>query len=466
MCAPSPVKSGPDPVDTPADVDLLLLDAEWVVACDDTMTRIPSGGVAVKAGRIVAVGPSADLRRAFRGREEVDLSGHILLPGLVNTHTHAAMSVLRGIGDDLPLMRWLHEVVFPAEAACVSPDMVYRGTLLSCVEMLRSGTTTFCDGYFFEEQAARAVIEIGMRAVLGQGIIDFPSPDQPDPSRARERAEEFLDQFPTGCDRVRPSIFCHAPYTCGPQTLQWARALSRERSVLFQIHLSETRSEVDDIVNRYGARPAVYLDRLGVLGPEMLCAHAVWLDDAETALLAQRGVALSHNPESNMKLASGTAPVPEYLASGITVGLGTDGCASNNDLDLFSEMGTAARLHKVVRMDPTVCPAGNVLRMATLGGAKALGMENEIGSIEPEKQADLIALDIRRPHLTPVYDPVSLAVYCARGSDVRHVWVDGCRLVRDGEVMSVDVASVMNEVKRIASRFNLRNSVVPSGHAE
>ena len=291
----------------------------------------------------------------------MDLSGFLVLPGLINTHTHAAMSCFRGLGDDLPLARWLYEVIFPAEAAQVNPEMVYRGTLLACVEMLKNGITTFCDGYFFEEAAVQAVLETGMRAVLGQGVLDFPTPDQPDPARSRERVEAFLESFPKDVDRLRPSIFCHTPYTCCAETLQWAKDLSRNRGILFQTHLSETAAEVEEILRKQGERPVFYLDRLGILDHRTLCAHAVWLEPEEIELLAARGVKVSHNAESNMKLASGIAPIPRMLAAGIKIGLGTDGCASNNNLDLFSEMDKVAKLHKVIHRDPVVCPAPQVL---------------------------------------------------------------------------------------------------------
>jgi len=430
-------------------VDWLLFNADWLVACDPGMSRFRSGAVAIDGDRIAAVGPSGELRNKFSGRREADLSGYLLMAGLINTHTHAAMSLFRGIGDDLPLKKWLEEIIFPAENAFVNPDTVYLGTLLSALEMLRSGATTFCDGYFFEESAARAAVDAGIRAVMGQGFLDFPAPDLPDPTNFQARAEEFLSRFPTQTDRVRPSLFCHAPYTCRPETLKRIKELCRSHKILFQTHLSETRDEVDEIVKRYGLRPGMHLDALGVLDEATLCAHGIWLSQDEILSIAKSGASISHCPESAMKLGSGVAPVPDMISCGVNVGLGTDGCASNNDLDLFSEIGFAARVHKVFRKDPLACPAEQALRMATLGGASALGLENEIGSIEPGKKADLIALNLNQPHLTPMYDPVSHIVYAARGSDVRFVWVDGRQVVKDGRVLTVDEAEVMSEAKRM-----------------
>jgi 5-methylthioadenosine/S-adenosylhomocysteine deaminase len=428
-----------------------------VATCDAEMRCIRSGGLAIDGDTLVAVGPSEEVRERFRGRHELDMSGFLVMPGLINTHTHAAMTCFRGLGCDLPLHQWLHRVIFPAEAANVSSDLVYHGTLLAAVEMLQNGVTTFCDGYFFEESAARAVLESGIRAILGQGLLDFPTPDNADPERARDRAEAFLGAFPTGKSRLRPSLFCHSIYTCSTKTLQWVKALCREHDILFQIHLSETASEVQDCIAQNGVRPAQFLDRYGILDESTLCAHAVWLEQDEIDLLARRRVGVSHNVESNMKLASGVAPIPELLAAGVKVGLGTDGCASNNDLDLFSEMDRAAKLHKVFHKDPTACPAHAALWMAAPGGAQSLGWQDAIGSLEVGKKADVIAIDLNQPHLTPLYDPVSHLVYAAKGSDVRHVWVDGVQVVANGRILTVDVEELAREINRLAE--GIRKSV-------
>ena len=452
MCAHSAAALGNDPGEASRrEVDWVVTHASWLVTCDASMSCVPDGALAVEGNTLVAVGTTDEVLRRFRGRREVDLDGFLVLPGLVNAHTHAAMSCFRGLANDLPLMKWLTEAIFPAEAAHANADMVYWGTLLSTVEMLKNGITTFCDGYFHEEAAARAALDSGMRAVLGQGIVDFPAPDLPDPRRARGHAQSFLDSFPSNVSRLRPSLFCHAPYTCSAETMNWVKGMCRERGLLFQTHLSETASEVEELTARHGVRPAFHLDRLGLLDPGTLCAHCNWLDAEEIALMSRRGAGVAHNPESNMKLAAGVAPVPELLSAGVNVGLGTDGCAGNNDLDLFSEMDRAAKLHKVMRRDPVVCPARQVLWMATRGGAGALAWGDEIGSLEAGKKADFAAIDLRQPHLTPLYDPISHLVYAVKGSDVRHVWVDGRLVVRDGRVLSVNEGTVMEEVRRIAA---------------
>jgi 5-methylthioadenosine/S-adenosylhomocysteine deaminase len=445
----SPVPASRSRVPAGREVDWLLFNIDWLVTCDAEMTRFASGAVAIEGDSLAAVGPSRELLNLFRGRVEADLRGYLLMPGLVNTHTHAAMSIFRGVADDMPLKTWLEEIIFPLENAFINPDSVYLGTLLSAVEMLKSGTTSFCDGYFFEESAARAALNAGIRGIMGQGVLDFPAPDLPDSSKFQSRAEAFLSNFPGDCGRVRPSLFCHAPYTCAPRTLTRIKELCRSHKILFQTHLSETAGEVEEIMNRYGRRPAMLLDSLGVLDELTLCAHGIWLSHDEIHSIARSGASISHCPESAMKLGSGVAPVPEMISLGVKVGLGTDGCASNNDLDLFSEIDFAAKVHKVFKNDPLACPAEQALRMATLGGASVLGLENEIGSIEPGKKADLIALSLNQPHLTPIYDPVSHIVYAARGSDVRFVWVDGQQIVKDGRVLSVDETEVISEATRM-----------------
>ncbi len=435
------------------EVDWLLLNADWLVTCDPNMSRFRHGAVAVENGRIAAVGPSDEICNRFRGRKEIDLSGCLLMPGLINAHTHAAMSLFRGVADDLPLSKWLAENIFPLEKAFVNPESVYLGALLSSVEMLKTGTTCFCDGYFFEGSAARGCLKAGIRAVLGQGILDFPTPDAPNPADFPARAEAFLREFPSQNGLIRPSLFCHAPYTCSPETLKKTKELCRANKILFQTHCSETREEVETMLKNYGRRPAMHLGALGILDELTLCAHAIWLSEDEIRLFANSSASVAHCPEAAMKLGSGTAPVPELASLGVKIGLGTDGCASNNDLDLFSEAGFAARLHKVFKKDALACPAETALRMATSDAACAIGLGGETGSIEAGKKADLVALDLAQPHLTPLYDPVSHIVYAARGSDVRFVWVDGRLVVEDHEILTVDEAELLLEAKRMGERI-------------
>lgn len=434
-------------------VDWLLHSADWLVTCNDHMICLRDGAVAIEKDTLAGVGPSEKIRQQFAGLQEWDMTGFLLAPGLVNTHVHGAMSCFRGLADDLALDQWLFEAIFPAEANHVNEELVYWGTLLSIAEMLKNGITTFCDGYFFEEAAAHAALQSGARAVLGQGILDFPAPDQQDPGRSRQRAEAFLKNFPHGHDRIRPSLFCHAPYTCSAETLQWVKGLCREEEILFQIHLSETRQEVLQLRKKHGLWPVEYLDTLGILDGLTLCAHGIWVNPEESQLLAQRETGIAHNVGSNMKLAAGVAPIPRFLSEGVKVGLGTDGCASNNDLDLFGEMDLTAKLHKVYWKDPEACPASHVLKMATTGGAQVLGWSSHIGSLEVSKKADLMALDLNSPHLVPLYDPVSHLVYSARGSDVCHVWVDGRQVVSHGRILNCREEEIIGRIKKITQKL-------------
>lgn len=413
---------------------------------------VEKGWLAFSGERIAALGsgepPGQLLQEAVR---VVDAGGGILLPGLVNTHTHAAMSIFRGLADDLPLKVWLEEHIFPAEAKAVDQDFVYWGTLLSCAEMVLSGTTTFADGYFFEDSALEAARSSGMRAVLAQGVVDFPAPDCPDPSFNLENAIGFLNRS-WGEEPLRPGIFCHSAYTCSPETIQKAKEACRVHGALFFIHLAETQEEVSEIKARYGLGPLEHLARLEVLDEGTILVHAVWLDQAEMDLLAGSGAAVAVCTESNMKLASGIAPLPGFLERGVRVGLGTDGPASNNDLDLFGEMDLTAKLHKVAGLDPTALNAACVLHMATRGGASVLGLQ-DVGLLEPGFQADLILVATDRPHMQPLYHPVSQLVYAARGSDVESVWVRGRELLHQRRLLSLDLPEVIKRAWELARRI-------------
>jgi 5-methylthioadenosine/S-adenosylhomocysteine deaminase len=337
------------------------------------------------------------LKGRFDALRVIDSRGCLILPGLVNAHTHAAMTCYRGMADDLPLMEWLTKYIFPAEGKS-DGDQVYWSALLACAEMIRSGTTTFCDMYLFENRVAEAAREAGLRAVVGEVLYDFPSPHYGPLANGFDFTESLIHRF-QGDPLITVAVEPHALYTCSPDLLKKADELSRRYSVPLITHLSETRSEIEEVHRKYNRRPVDHLESLGLLSPNLIACHCVWLEKEEIDLLAKRGVKVVHNPESNMKLASGVAPVPDLLARNVPVGLGTDGCASNNNLDLFQEMDSAAKLHKVHRLDPTVMPANVVLEMATLGGARVLGMEESIGSLEVGKKADVIVLELNRPHL-------------------------------------------------------------------
>jgi 5-methylthioadenosine/S-adenosylhomocysteine deaminase len=434
----------------------LLISGDFVLTFNAGKEILEKGAVAVSGDSIVAVGETSRLAEEIEAKEELDASGCLVMPGLINLHTHAAMSCFRGLADDLPLQEWLHEYIFPAEATHVSEENVYWATLLAVVEMIKSGTTTFCDGYFYEDGAGRAVVASGIRAVLGQGVVDFPAPGVPDPRINLKAAEAFVFRWQGKSARVMPSIFCHSPYTCSPATLIGAKDICREHEVFFQIHLAETRTELEETQQRYGQRPVHHLETLGLLDAQTICHHAVMVNEEEIELLAHSGVGVSHNPESNMKLASGVAPLPRMLAAGVKVGLGTDGCASNNNLDIFQEMDTAAKLHKVHQGDPALSSALQVAAMATKGGAAALGMTQVLGSLEPGKKADLIVIDLNQPHLTPMYEPCSHLVYAARGADVRDVVIDGSIIMRQRRLLDVDEQEVMAKVREIAEGIRTR----------
>ncbi|MCC7186763.1 MAG: amidohydrolase [Acidobacteria bacterium] len=429
----------------------LVISGGTVVTMDFENTVIASGAVAIDDGKIVAVGMADEIAARYAGAEQIDARGQIILPGLINTHGHAPMVMFRGLADDLALMDWLNQYIFPAEKATVSPAFVRTGTKLAALEMIESGTTTFADMYYFEEEIARATIDAGLRGILGQTIIRFPVADAATPEEALVRTEAFLKEF-AGHHLITPAVAPHAPYTLTPGTLQAARALANKYNVPLLIHLAETRDEVGMIAEQFKQSPAMFLDGLGVWGGRSLAAHAVWVNDADMTMLAARGVGLSHNPESNMKLASGTAPVPAWLTHGAHAGLGTDGAASNNDLDMFEAMRTAALLHKHASGDPRAIPARTALELATRRGAEALGMADQIGSLEPGKLADVITVSVDSARQTPLFDPISHLVYVTRGTDVRTTVVHGEVLMRRGQVVSLDRDQVIRDARQLAEQ--------------
>jgi 5-methylthioadenosine/S-adenosylhomocysteine deaminase len=424
-----------------------------VVTVNSDFDVIDNGIVCIKGRLIERVEARPNVRpdrSPVRAKEVIDANGGIIMPGLVNTHTHLPMTLFKGLADDLPLDVWLNKYIFPAEKKHINRTSVVQGTLLACAEMILSGTTTCCDGYFYEDAVASAVRKTGMRAVLGQGVIDYPAPGVPDPSENVKHAEAFVEKWQEMTPLILPSIFCHSPYTCSSETLKKAKGVANSNGVLFQIHIAETETERNQIQSAHHTTPIQYLDRLGILDRNTLLVHAIWVNQADIEIMANRGSPVSHNPESNMKLASGIAPAVKFLAAGITTGLGTDGCASNNNLDLFQEMDLAAKLHKVNTLDPTVMDAQTVLKMATINGAKAIGLETQIGSIEPGKEADLIVIDTEKPHLVPIYNPVSHIVYAARGSDVRDVIVAGKILLRDQNLRTINLEETLERVVDIS----------------
>jgi 5-methylthioadenosine/S-adenosylhomocysteine deaminase len=416
------------------------------------MEIVEDAAIGIKDGLIVAVGRNGDQGcAALKTKETIDASGCIIMPGLVNTHTHLPMVCFRGMADDLPLMEWLTKHIFPAEARFVNKKMVYDGATLAMAEMIMSGTTTFCDGYFFEDTITEAVLAAGMRAVVSQGFADFATPDNPKFERMMAAANRFVTRWQSHAPMITPAYFCHSPYTCSPATLVNVKEAAREAGILYLMHLLENEDEIDTILNRYGKKPVQHLLDLGVLDDQTVAVHCNWLTAEDMAIFADLGVRVSHNPESSMKLAAGVAPVPEMLKHGIKVGLGTDGSASNNDLDMFREMDTAAKIHKVTSLDPTVMSAQTVLKMATIGGANVLGLDKLIGSIETGKQADIILVDMNQPHLTPLYNCYSQLVYAARGADVKTSIINGKIVMKDRQLRTIDLPKAMENVRGIAA---------------
>lgn len=411
-----------------------LIRAGVLVTQNEAREVIEDAAVAVTGGLVTGVAPWSALKDAQAG-EFVDCSGDIVLPGLVNTHTHAAMTVFRGMADDLPLMEWLSGHIWPAEAR-LTPEVVRLGVRLACAEMIASGATTFCDLYVFEKTVAEAAHEAGMRAVLGEGLFDTPNASYKNLDEALARMEE-LEDFASGKDMLTPCMVAHSVYATSHDSLVLLARRARERSMTLTLHAAESPAETAMCLERFGRRPVEVLEGLGLLGPGLLVAHAVDVTPAEVALLASRGVAVAHNPRSNMKLASGMAPVAAMRASGVCVGLGTDGAASNNALNMFAEMAAAGLLAKVREGDPTALPAQALLDMATLDGARALGLDG-VGAIRPGWKADIVALDGRAAALNPRHDPVSLAAYSASGGEVRLTMAGGRVLYRDGEFLTVD----------------------------
>ncbi|MBW2200387.1 MAG: amidohydrolase [Deltaproteobacteria bacterium] len=432
-----------------------------IITVNTEFDIIANGLICIKDGklqRIETADPHLPLPQA---EDTIDADGGVIMPGLVNAHTHLPMTLFRGLADDLPLLEWLNDYIFPAESKHINPESTRLGSLLGCAEIILSGTTTCCDGYFYEDAVASAVYESGLRAILGQGVIDFPAPGVPDPSANIKNAVAFAEKWQHVSALIAPSIFCHSPYACSAETLRRAKSAAISQGLLFQIHAAETKAEWDQIQSEHQTSPVQYLDRIGVLDENTLLVHVIWVDDNDIEIIAKRNAKVAHNPESNMKLGSGIAPVPGFLAAGIAVGLGTDGCASNNNLDLFQEMDFAAKLHKVNALDPTVMDARTVLKMATIDGAKAIGLDKDTGSLETGKQADVIIIDTRQPHLVPMYNPISHIVYSACGSDVRDVVVAGKSILRNRKLLTIDIEEIMEKVSRFGASvfYSPSNSV-------
>ncbi len=436
----------------PTPVDLII-SGGMIVTVDPDWTVYPAGAVAINEGLIVAVGPQAAITEAYRAAQTIDATGKLITPGFVNTHTHSPMVLFRGMADDMPLMTWLQDHIWPAEARYLSPEAVAAGATLAVGEMIAGGTTCFCDMYFFPDRAVAAVKSAGMRAVIGRTLINFPIPDAASPAEALADCERFLDEWHDD-PLITPAPAPHSIYVVDAQWLTALHDLAVRYDVPYHIHVSETAGEVDTCRSIHdGLTPPAYLDRLGVLDRHMIAAHCVHVTPEDIALLARRGVGVGHCPESNMKLASGVAPIPDMLAAGLHVGIGTDGATSNNDLSMLGAMNITALLHKVIRNDPTVVPARTLVYMATQGGARAAGLGDRIGSLEPGKRADLVLFRLDAPHAVPMFDPYSHLAYTLHDSDVDTVVVAGRVVYEGGRYANCDVAGAQAVVQEIAGRI-------------
>lgn len=431
-------------------VDLLISHA-LVVTMDKTFRVIEDGGIAIKDDAIAGVGTTQEISMTFDAREVLDAKGKLIIPGLINTHTHSPMTIYRGFADDLPLKEWLYEHVFPIEAHFTNPENVRAGTRLAIAEMLLSGTTTFNDMYYYMDEMARVVDQVGIRAILSEAVINFPAPNAPTPDEGLTVIEKLYHDW-QGHPLVRIGVAAHTPYTVPPEVMKKAKALADRYGMLFSVHVAESRWEFDKIMKEYGASPLKHLHNLGILDKNMVSVHSVFLTDEDIQLLAQNGVGVAHNPQCNMKLASGAARIPEMLEAGVEVGIGTDGVASNNDLDLIDEIRTMAFLHKFNSNDPTVISARKAVEIATIGGARVLGMDHLVGSIEVGKKADLAILDMEKPHAHPLYNIYSLIVYSLHGADVEHVLVNGKFLVKNRQLLTLDLGRLYDKVERIAKK--------------
>src|SRR6266404_1054059 len=440
----------------------LIVRGGTVVTMDGARRVIENGGVAIKNGRIVAVDNMAAIDRNYAAREVVNAAGKVVIPGLINGHTHVPMTLFRGLADDLDLQEWLTKYIFPAEARNVNEEFVRVGTRLGLAEMIRSGTTTYCDMYYFEDAIADETFKAGMRGVLGETVIDFPVADNKTNEQAMAYVEKFVSRW-KGNALIVPAIAPHAPYTVSEDHLRAIRAFSDRTGAPIVTHISETKREVDDSIKAKGARPVDYLNRIGFLSNRVIAAHMVWPSAEELGVLKEIGVGIVHNPQSNMKLASGVAPVPEMLKDDLPVGLGTDGAASNNDLNVWEEMDTAAKLHKLISKDPKVVSAEEAFEMATIRGARALHLEKEIGSIEKGKRADLVIVDLDDLNQTPYYNIYSDLVYAAKAGDVRTVIIEGRVVMRDRRLLTLNEETIKADARRYRERIiqSLGSKTVP-----
>jgi 5-methylthioadenosine/S-adenosylhomocysteine deaminase len=438
----------------------LIITGGLVVSMNPSRTIYQDGSIAIKDDTILAVAPRAEIEAKYTSAQTIDAHGKLILPGFINGHTHVPMTLFRGLHDDVTLNDWLYKYIFPAEAKNVNEEFVRWGTRLAAAEQIRSGVTTFADMYYFEDAVAEETKAAGMRGVLGETFIDFPAPDNKTNAAMLAYTENFLQKW-QGDPLIHAAPAPHSIYTCSKKTIQDAAALARKYHAPILMHVSEMKKEWDDSKKQNGMSPVQYLESLGVLGPDLVAAHCIFVDEADRKLLAQRQVGCVHNPSSNMMIASGVSPVPEMRAAGIAVGLGTDGPAgSNNDLDLMEEIDLAAKLAKITKMDPLAMNAKAVVEMATIDGARALHLEKEIGSLESGKKADLILIGLDEPNAVPMYDVYAQIAYSLKASDVETVVIGGRIVMRDHKLLTLDEPSILRKAreyqKSVSASLNLQ----------
>jgi 5-methylthioadenosine/S-adenosylhomocysteine deaminase len=432
-------------------VDLLVLGGT-IVTMDGGRRVITDGGIAVTGGRIVAIGPRAEIEGHYTSRQRLSAAGKLIVPGLINGHTHIPMVLFRGLADDLDLQDWLTKYIFPAEAKNVSEEFVRVGTRLGLAEMIRGGTTTYCDMYYFEDAIADETAKAGVRGVLGETVIDFPVADNKTNAEAMAYVEKFVNHW-KGNELIIPAIAPHAPYTVSEEHLRAVRAFSDRTGAPIVTHISETKRELDDSVREKGASPVAYLERIGFLNERVIAAHMVWPQGTDLSILKRRGVGVVHNPQSNMKLAAGVAPVPKMMDDGIFVGLGTDGAASNNDLNMWEEMDTVAKLHKVFSGDPKVISAQQAFELATIRGAQALHLEKEIGSLETGKRADFLIIERDALNQIPLYNIYSDLVYATKAADVQSVVINGRIVMRNRRLLTLNEVAIKNDAGKFREKI-------------
>ncbi|PKN36950.1 MAG: S-adenosylhomocysteine deaminase [Deltaproteobacteria bacterium HGW-Deltaproteobacteria-2] len=430
------------------EVDLIITGGKALLL-DSKNTYLDHAAIAINAGNIIAVGHTEQITKQYQAKKTITANDSLIMPGFVNCHTHAAMTCFRGIADDLELMDWLNNYIFPAEAKNVNKELAYWGSLLAAAEMIKSGTTTFCDMYIFEDETARAAKEAGMRCLVGEVLFDFPSPNFKTTAEGIAYTKMLIEKW-KGDPLVNIIIEPHALYTCSNPLLTEVKRLAEDYHLPIGLHLLENAAEKKQLEEKFGKGAVSFLKDIGYLDEQLIAFHCVCFKDEDIKLFADHGCKVVHNPASNMKLASGVAPVPEMLNAGVMVGLGTDGCASNNNLDMIKEMSTAAKLHKVARLDPTVMDAQTVVRMATIEGAKALSMDKITGSLEAGKKADIIVIGLNKPHLTPIYSEYSHLVYAMSGADVDTVIINGKVVMENRKFLTINEAEVMQKAREIA----------------